>query len=918
MDRGLTVKKSKSVLFYALAFGIPALLMWLIYIAWKVYPFGNNSVLVLDLNAQYVYFFEYFRDVLAGKASLFYSWRRALGGEFLGIFAYYLSSPLSFIVALFPKKMITEALLTMFLIKCGLCGVTMSFYIRRVFHPKSWFRVLTVSTMWSLSSYAVVMQHNTMWTDCLILLPLVVYGIEQLIKKRRFILYTASLALAVMSNFYIGYMMCIFSGIYFFYYYFAKSAFKENNFYGEKAHFIRSLLRFGFFSLIAVLMAVWILYPTYYSLSFGKTTFTNPSHDIKQKFDYLDFLLKLFPGSYDTVRPEGYPFVYCGVLALILMPMYFLSKNVRSREKMLGGGLLVLMVLCFNTSVVDMFWHGMQNPNWLNYRYSFMFIFIVLVFTYKVLDNIEQVDYHKVIAVCAFLVLIVMILQKENYVFTEKMVELGDMTFVWYSLGLIGVFLIVIHALRYGYLAKGASLILCVLVCLEMFCSGIMNVYALDTDVVYSTRNSYVEYLDKYTPIVRKVQEADNGFYRMEKYDHRKTNDDFALGIRGLSNSTSTLNKSQIDLLNTFGYASKSHWSKYLGGTPVSDSLFGIKYIIYSELDKCEFYDFMFDDLSDGHNLYAYHNPYALSLACAVDKSARKFDADVYSSPFDMMNDLVTDMLGSDVKIELFKPLEQYGEETENCLVSFTSGYKKFAKEYSADEARVTYTADVTTGDTIYLFIDSGYPRECDLSVNSEAKGTIFGNETDRIIELGKYNPVDVLNVTLKLNKDDLYVTTDAGSFLYYLDGKVFREVMPLLCRGNMSITEYNDTDIEGTVTAEKDGMLFTSIVYDKNWNVFIDGEKVKTYKTLDALVGLNIKKGTHHVEFRYVPHQFYVGLIISGGAAFVFAGSIAAYILLRRRERRRYIAMYEYDMGIRHRRRRRRRGSNKRIRLKR
>ena len=28
------------------------------------------------------------------------------------------------------------------------------------------------------------------------------------------------------------------------------------------------------------------------------------------------------------------------------------------------------------------------------------------------------------------------------------------------------------------------------------------------------------------------------------------------------------------------GYSSKSHWSKYLGGTPVSDSLLGIKYIL--------------------------------------------------------------------------------------------------------------------------------------------------------------------------------------------------------------------------------------------------------------------------------------------------------------------------------------------------
>lgn len=66
-------------------------------------------------------------------------------------------------------------------------------------------------------------------------------------------------------------------------------------------------------------------------------------------------------------------------------------------------------------------------------------------------------------------------------------------------------------------------------------------------------------------------------FYRMEKTSHRKTNDAMALGMYGISNSTSTLNASVIDLLQKLGFSSKSHWTKYLGGTPVSDSLLGIK-----------------------------------------------------------------------------------------------------------------------------------------------------------------------------------------------------------------------------------------------------------------------------------------------------------------------------------------------------
>ena len=115
--------------YLGICFILPALIMWLIYICMKVYPFGNESVLVLDLNGQYVYFFEELKNILQGDGSFLYSFSRPMGGEFMGIFAYYLSSPFSVIVALFPDSMITEALLIMFLLKTGACGLTFGIFI---------------------------------------------------------------------------------------------------------------------------------------------------------------------------------------------------------------------------------------------------------------------------------------------------------------------------------------------------------------------------------------------------------------------------------------------------------------------------------------------------------------------------------------------------------------------------------------------------------------------------------------------------------------------------------------------------------------------------------------------------------------------------------------------------------------------
>ena len=388
----------------AFCFIVPVVLTYLLYLAMEIHPFGDGSVLILDLNAQYVYFFEALRDFVHGDTSLLYSFSRALGGEFVGIYAYYIASPLSYIVALFPKTMMLEALLALFLLKCGLCGLSFGFYLHK--NSKNTNRVMVVafSTMYALSAYAIVHQHNTMWIDALIWLPLLTYGIEQLVKFGKFKLFVIALALTVWSNFYIGYMVCIYVAAYFFYYSIAYGD-GTNNPRGERAHFTRSLIRVVFFSAVAIAMSAFMVFGAYYALGFGKTGFSSPNWAPTINFDFLDFFAKFLPGAYDTVRPEGLPMVYTGILTLVLVPIYFMSKKVSSREKVASLGFICFFVISFMVSTLDLIWHGFQAPNWLNYRYSFMLCFFLLVLAYKAFGNLREVSEKFVLAISAFIIL---------------------------------------------------------------------------------------------------------------------------------------------------------------------------------------------------------------------------------------------------------------------------------------------------------------------------------------------------------------------------------------------------------------------------------------------------------------------------------------------------------------------------------
>lgn len=137
------------------AFLIPVILMGIAYISFGIYPFGGRSVLSLDLNAQYVFYFDYVHDVIGNGESLMYSWSRNLSGEFMGIIGYYLASPFNILVWIFPRSMITEGLLTMMLAKFGACGVTFALFAHKS-QKLSKTTAALFAPMYALCAYMIV------------------------------------------------------------------------------------------------------------------------------------------------------------------------------------------------------------------------------------------------------------------------------------------------------------------------------------------------------------------------------------------------------------------------------------------------------------------------------------------------------------------------------------------------------------------------------------------------------------------------------------------------------------------------------------------------------------------------------------------------------------------------------------------
>ena len=918
------------------AFFLPLVIMWTVFLIKGAYPVTQKSILVLDLNGQYMYFFEAMRDIFQGNGSPFYTWFRQLGGEFSGIYAYYVASPFALLSVFFPENGITEFILWMTLLKVGSCGLTFALYLHHS-RPSKPLSIVIFSTCYALTSYAVIYASNTMWIDSLIYLPIICLGVERIVKYGRTHLYCIMLALCFISNFYIGWMTAIFVTLYFFYAYLSK--FPAKNF----SRFFTAFYKWLVYTLIAAMIASVIIIPTYFSLQMGKSTFTNPSYAFESKFDYFLLLAKMLPNTYDTVRPSGLPNVYCGLICFVLLPVYFVSKNIREREKVMSGVILALMIFSFTATTVDMFWHGLQKPQWLNYRYSYMFCFLVIVFAYEAFRALDAKLYRAVLGCGGVIGLLIVIMQAmpDSYFSVKhsndkEFIFLDNLMTIWFSMAMLGIVIAVLWLAAHK--KKGGTAIILGVVCFELMINSIYCVFRQHEDVTYSTRESYLTFMYRWSGITRSVQESDDSLYRMEKLLQRKVNDNMALRIRGLSNSTSTLNAAVIKLLGKMGYASRSHYSRYSEGNIVNDSLLGVKYVLnnkkgtmasgyteyLSEIDPTTLHkDVTADDYDESKNmLYAFKNEYALPVMFGVSSDIQKYDIETeYSAP-DVLNSMISAMVGHEVKV--YEPLvtgENNIKSPDGVAIASSGQHRKWTK---GDEKEPTLTMDFTTKKTgeVYIFLPTDYPREVtirvkkhkdDGSMTTVKSFSYLGTYTQEMCYLGNFKKdTDItIEIVMKDSKGNFYVRKNC-SYVYYFNKEVFEEAHKELSESLPEITYFSDTKIKATVNMAKgDTVMYTSIPFDKGWTVKVDGKKIElnedtgtdskykaNNKVFGALLAFEVPEGEHTIELSFVPRGFTVGGILAILGIFVVGFGIYKDASVNRKRRRNKLAALRAAVG--------------------
>lgn len=97
-----------------------------------------------------------------------------------------------------------------------------------------------------------------------------------------------------------------------------------------------------------------------------------------------------------------------------------------------------------------------------------------------------------------------------------------------------------------------------------------------------------------------------------------------------------------------------------------------------------------------------------------------------------------------------------------------------------------------------------------------------------------------------------------------------------------MEITLFDTDRIKGSITAEKESVLFTTIPFDGGWRIYVDGEETETIKLCDYFCSAIIPEGNHEIEFIYTVPRIKFGAVLS---LLSLAGAVILIYYTKRRK---------------------------------
>ena len=828
---------------------IPTIIMLALFVINRIYPFGDRSFLFSDMYHQYMPFFSELLHKVRGGESLSFSFNVGIGSNFLALFVYYLASPFHIFSLLVPESHLMEFMSYLIVLKIGLAGLTSYLYLKKHFQaedakdvgdaPESlWTKkrgndigALFFSCFYALSGFMAAYNYNIMWVDCVVLLPLIVLGLERLVKEGRGGLYCVTLALSIFTNYYISIMICIFLVLYFILLLALEKDWVHNIWKKGIPGY------FALYSLLAGGMAAVLLIPEVCAIlrtDFGDMDFPKK---VESYFSVLDMLARHCMCVYTERGLDHWPNIYCGSAVLLMVPLYLMNRRISIREKFCRMALAGFLLISFSTNVLDFIWHGLNYPDSLPARQSFLYIFLVLTMCYEAFRGVREMEGQQILY--SFLWALGFILFCGKFIDHEDF-ELGVKLLTLVFAGVYAVLLYLYRTRQKRMTLQAVAVAALVM----MVAESAINTYGTSVGTV--SRSAYLGQQEDYKALYEVTRTREEGFYRLEKFTRKTKNDGTLTGYPTASVFSSTLNSYVMDMYQRLGMRHSKVYYGFDGATALVSAMLNVNYM-FGESEKYE--NSLYTLLGQSGDVFLYQCNALLPFGYVAPLG---FDL---PEGFEGNGLLLQNQMAEDLGAEgmLFRPVRAEAARDDVVFTAQKGGYY-----YAVLTASGTNKVDCIGGST-------DEEKFKDLKKGS-------------VLYLGYLEKGQTITLT-NGNEEDETPRVDAD--VYAMDREVLGQVLELLSAQHMEHVVWESDFLSGDITMAQAGRLILSVPYEAGWKVLVNGEEVEGALFGGCLMAFDLEPGEYRFEMKYVPEGSYAGAAVS-------AVSIVAFAMIQTIRRRR------------------------------
>lgn len=888
------------------AFFVPFVAAILLFRANNYYPFvkDGHSLMMVDMSGQYIAFFRYYKQILDGNYDLFYTLGKVTGGEFISIFLYYLVSPFNLLLKFYSLAEIPKALMWIVILKIATAGLTSYFVFTKT--NTNGYKNLIFSISYALMAYSFVYYSNIMWLDSLYLLPLVAYGIVKIVKDESPLLYILSLAMTIVTSWYIAIMIAIFSVFFFFVLF--------NDAFRRWRDDRRRVLIFAVGSLAAGLMSFAFWGTALFTIlgTKGGSSFTNLPQTIFEFFEFAQiekgFFANSFAGFTDISGSATTVSFYVGVLPTILTILYFFQKDTNYRQK---AGVLVLFaiyILAFNNVGINHLFHGGPAPNWFPTRFAFIFGFLLSFYGAQTFVHLREVHWAGFIAPPLIAIILFSLIRSDEYTFKHT----GYLYFIIAILLLVLYYALIKFVLpsikknEKRWVSFSIKMLSPTLI-LMLLAVATLNVYGNNHHILATYNepiNRHKDYSvyaedEKISDTINYIKGYDNGLYRMEKSFLRSgtyniaDNDALYYGYNGISHFSSNEKRSTNEYMKKIGF----HYNGFnlnfgSGSTLAVNSYLGVKYFVDNGAnDSFHLADYL-DRIDNPNGTYqVYENKYALPFLFATTKQSEKHigegyydnDGDIYwYDKFEYQNNIYKNLTN--------KVVDEFGNQKDifkkATVIETLNGVEKLASENHykvVTTGVIKYKIETPQAYNYYYYIDAkslvhDNAPTLSLRVNSRSI-TYFSYHSYQINGLDSSKTTSTIDVHIAGTTQDVEVRPQ----IYYEDTSVLAEYIDAIKNEAVisDLRQFKTSKYHASIdTLYAEQTMLLTFPYSRNFKVYVDGKKVKTTTSFNIYTSFNIKQaGTHTLLIKYFQPSFQLGVPIG---IFVLGATIFAHFKLK------------------------------------